>query len=133
MTAQLMLVYAPAAEGSQTWSAELDVLREAVALLGLKEVCHEVNRTLLCDAMAERDRKRWAAEWTHVIIAMLTRRADELAGDVLHALARARMGIAALDVVESLQLTHEEERVLAKLEEKRSKAAARSRGKAARA
>ena len=67
--------YAPSAASMTTWADELNVLCEAVTLLGLKDVCHELdtNKTLVLDAMHERDRKHWQAEWTHVVIAMLAR------------------------------------------------------------
>lgn len=120
--------YAPGAAPTTTWTDELDVLREAVALLGLKDVCHELdaNKTLVLDAMHERDRKHWQAEWTHVVIAMLARRADDLAAEVLRALVRARLGIvaAAFEIVAHDALTTEEAETLRRLEAKKRRAEA---------
>jgi len=75
---QLSLTYDASFVGHETWTKQLEVIRLAVAHLGLKEVCFEldVSGSAVSDAMNERDRKRWAAEWTHVVVCMLQKRGD---------------------------------------------------------
>lgn len=82
---QLSLVYKPAHAGHETWQLELDLLRVVVAHLGHKEVAFEldINGSTLSDALHERANKRWAAEWTHIVKAMLSQRYDEPSHDLL--------------------------------------------------
>jgi hypothetical protein len=119
--------YAPGAAPTTTWTDELEILCDAVAYLGLKDVCFELNtnKTLLLDAMKERDRKHWQAEWTHVVIAMLARRSDEIAGDLLFSLLRARMGVVApaYEIVANDELTPSEQAEYDRLAAKRARAA----------
>ncbi len=110
MSPQLSLVYGAAHVAGETWALELEALRAAVSHLGLKEVCDvlDVNRSGLSDAMNERDRKRWAAEWTHVVIAMLVRRNDEIALDLVKQIVGARAAATPYFVEERVDLTAEE-------------------------
>ncbi len=78
MSPQLSLGYRPAYVGAEAWQKQLDVLRAVVRHIGLKEVSFEldVSGSMLSDSLNERDRKRWACEWTQVVIAMLVQRHD---------------------------------------------------------
>lgn len=90
--AQLALVYKPAATAEQLYIMERGILSEGVAHVGLKKFADEigVSRQLVSDSVEERDRKRWAAEWTHVLIVMLTRQGDEIARDIVQRLIGVR-------------------------------------------
>ncbi len=85
MSAQLSLIYSPATEGRKDFLACVEALRSALAYLGLKDVAFEldVGSTYVGDALSERDRKRWACEWTFVIKRMLQKRGDVLALQLL--------------------------------------------------
>lgn len=91
MTPQLSLGYSPSYIGGETWKLRIEVLRSAVNHLGLKEVSFaiDVSGSMLSDALNERDRKRWAGEWTDIVKAMLCLRervGDEIAVDLLRRL-----------------------------------------------
>lgn len=60
----------------------LSVLRTTVEHLGRKEVAFEldISGSQLSDALNERDRKRWAAEWTDVVKQMLVNRRGDVVG-----------------------------------------------------
>lgn len=117
MTAQLAFVYSPAAAGGQSWrgedgqGGELAAIRDAVAHLTAKEVCFELNigKSALSDAMAERTNeagqtKRWAGEWTHVLVAMLMRRGDETSIAIIRKIIASR-AIGTPFVVEENDVT----------------------------
>lgn len=57
--------------GSDHWhNVTLPAIRAAVNFVGVKEVAHACRATasMLCDALNERERKRWAGEWTDVLL-----------------------------------------------------------------
>lgn len=124
--------YAPGAASTTTWMDELSLLGQAVAVLGLKDVSFELdaNQSLVSDALKERDRKHWQGEWTHVIIAMLARRSDKLASDLLIALIRARLGVVApaFEIIVNDELTPEEQATYERLAAKRARASRAKRG-----
>lgn len=136
MTPQLSFVYGPTAAGAESWEAEREALRAAIALLGPKEVAYalDVGGSALSDALNERDRKRLAGEWSHVVIAMLMARGDDIAIGALRTLVNARMGLAPFATCEKVELTPEEkcaayERELRRLGDDGKKAIARVTGK----
>lgn len=102
------------------WAAVLAALDDAVTHLGLKEVTFklDVAKSTLCDALHERNDRRWAQEWTCKVIEMLAARhtatSDQYAKAILDALAAPSIRYA---VIEDEQVTPEEiaaaERVLA--------------------
>lgn len=110
MSAQLSIGFKPSYAGGEAWQAQLIVLRTAVEHLGRKEVAFEldVNGSTLSDAMNERDRKRWAAEWTHVVKAMLAMRHDDISRDLLRKIVEADTANTPLTVDEQTVLTPEE-------------------------
>lgn len=110
MTAQLSIVYKPSYEGGEAWQRELEVLRKAVEHLTRKEVAWELGVTdqALGDALFERDRKRWAARWTHIVKAMLYMRRDDVSRNLLRLLAEAEMICTPFIVDESVEMTPEE-------------------------
>ncbi len=112
MSPQLLLAYRASYVGEGTWKAELEALRTAVNYLGLKEVAPEldVSVSALSDAMNERDRKRWAGEWTHVVIGMLVKRNDELAHSIIRAIQDARIAPSPDLVVEETKTMTPEQR-----------------------
>ncbi len=107
---QLSLVYRPAHAGGEAWQRQLEVLRAIVEHLGRKEVAFELDVTgsALGDALHERDRKRWAAEWTHVVKAMLAHRYDDASRALLLQLCEADLEVTPLTVGEPRGLTPEE-------------------------
>lgn len=98
MSAQLSLVYAPGEQGRMLWLSQLEAIRTAVGYLGLKEVSFalDVSGSMLSDALNERDRKRWAGEWTHVVKAMLMKRADIIARKLLRGIVET--DVAGTDI-----------------------------------
>lgn len=60
-------------DGKDAWAALLRVLDNAVTHLGLKEVVYRLNvaKSTVCDALHDRNDRRWAQEWTLVVLEML--------------------------------------------------------------
>lgn len=81
---QLDLRYRPATIGREAYLAQLEAIRAAVQHLGHKDVAYELDiaGSYLSDALNERDRKRWASEWTLVVLAMLEQRRDGVADEI---------------------------------------------------
>lgn len=111
MSAQLSIAYKPSYAGGEAWQRQLLVLRTVVEHLGRKEVAFEldISGSQLSDSLNERDRKRWAAEWTHVVLAMLAMRRDETSRALLRQVAESGMAVTDLVVDEPVELTPEEE------------------------
>lgn len=111
MSGQLSISYRPSYTGGEAWQRQLIVLRTAVEHLGRKEVAYEldVSGSFLSDAMNERDRKRWAAEWTHVVLAMLCARHDDVSRNLVRQICEALVGATSLLIDEPIDLTPEEE------------------------
>jgi len=110
MTPQMSLAYSPSYTGGESWKNELEAIRSAVHYLGLKEVSFalDVSGSAVSDALNERDRKRWAAEWTHVLIAMLVRKGDDIAESMILAIEQARVAITPFVIEERKALTPEQ-------------------------
>lgn len=87
---QLALSYSDKAP----WSVLLSALDNAVTHLGLKEVVSELDiaKSTLCDALHDRNDRRWAQEWTLKVLEMLSDRytdtCNQLAKSILDAQAR---------------------------------------------
>lgn len=113
---QLALVYKADFVGRAAWEAQLEILRSAVVHLTPKEVLYELGiaKSTLSEALAsgekEKGEKRIAAEWVHIIKAMLARRYDDVSQDLLRKLCEADMAVTSLEVGEPRGLTPEEER-----------------------
>ena len=116
MTSQLSLGYKPAYEGRQVHERRLSVLLTTVEHLGRKEVAFEldISGSQLSDALNERDRKRWATEWTDVIKAMLRKRSDELSTKLYRQLLELDAAHSDFVVDEPLDLTPEQREAVAK-------------------
>lgn len=132
MTTQLALGYPPAYVGGEVWRVRLEALRSAVSHLGLKEVAFvlDVSGSMLLDALNERDRKRWAGEWTDILKAMLVNKRDEIALDLYRQLLELDAAGGPCAIVEAETLTIEDEnaalrRELARFGEAGKAAAAR--------
>lgn len=111
MSAQLSLVYPPEYVGAEAWKRQLEAIRSAVMHLGLKDVAFtlDVSGSMVSDALNERDRKRWAAEWTHVLKAMLAARySDETAAGMLRAIVEADVAASGFQLVDPDNLTPEQ-------------------------
>src|SRR3990167_10569837 len=104
---QLEIAYDPKYEGRQSWDRQLDLLRLVVEHLTRKEVawCLGVTDQALGDALFERDRKRWAAKWTHVVKAMLRRRYDAGSVDLLRRLCESDLELTPYVVDEARELS----------------------------
>ena len=129
---QTALVYDATYTGHECWQSQLDLLRAAVLHLTPKEVLDKIDvaKSTLSEALHERNDKRWAAEWTHVIKAMLAKRYDdEVAQDLLRRLCEADVSSTPYAISDDQPMTAEEEnlilrRELAKFGEPGKKAAA---------
>lgn len=110
MNAQLTLGYRPQYLGGEAWQRQLEVLRTAVNHLGRKEVAFEldISGSALSDALNERDHKRWAAEWTHVIKATLAQRRDETSAEILRHLIVTDAALTRFVVSEPVDLSADE-------------------------
>lgn len=124
---QLALVYDPNYVGRTAWDAQLEILRAAVAHLTPKEVTFALGiaKSTLSEAIRQpaledenggdrRDKekgdRRVAAEWVHIIKAMLARRFDDVSQDLLRQLCDADMAATPYEIGEPRGLTPEEER-----------------------
>src|SRR5678815_4782188 len=119
--AQVALTYGPQYEGKQSWAGQLEVLRAAVAHLVAKDVADQldINRSTLSDALKLDSDRRWAAEWTHVVKAMLAaRRSDDVAADLLRRLCETDVVLAPLVVTDPVEVSDEEEIAVSRLLEK---------------
>lgn len=106
---QQALTFGPGYEGRQAWLAQLELLRAAVNHLVAKEVVDQLdtNRSTLSEALNEQRDRRWAAEWTHTVKAMLAARHDDpVAADLLRRICQADM--AAAPAVTTIEMTDEE-------------------------
>lgn len=111
MSPQLSLGYEPGYVGADAWRHQLEAIRSAVNHLGLKEVSFalDVSGSMLSDALNERDRKRWAAEWTHVVLAMLSRRAgDQIAESLVRLIAETAILTTQLALEGEAEISRDE-------------------------
>lgn len=90
---QTELRFGAASSGREIWERQLEVLRTAVLHLSHKDVVDQLdtNRSTLSDALSERNDRRWAGEWTPVVIRMLTERGDATSLDLLRQWADAAL------------------------------------------
>jgi hypothetical protein len=109
---QYSLTYAPSYSGHEAWQAQLEVLRAAVIHLTPKEVIDQldVSKSTLSQALHEQADKRWAAEWTHIVKAMLAQRYDEVSVDLLRKLCDLDLTVTTYVVEEPHGMTPEQER-----------------------
>jgi hypothetical protein len=101
------------------WPALLHALDDAVTYLGLKEVCYrlDVAKSTICDALHDRNDRRWAHEWTCVVLEMLAERRSEICRELARAILAPQAALAGgMAVVDDDGPTDEEiaaaERVL---------------------
>lgn len=108
---QLALEYPPSYVGGEIWKQRIEVLRVAVRHLGLKEVAFtlDVAGSLLSDSLNERDRKRWAGEWTDVLKQMLLAKRDDTALDIYRQLVELDVAHSSFAITEDAPITPEEE------------------------
>jgi hypothetical protein len=109
---QLGFRYRPAHEGHEIWLQQLETLRAAVAHLEPKNVLFEldISKSTLSEALNEKNDKRWAAEWTHIVKSMLSQRYDELSRELLGKLCEFDIAVTPFVVSEPHALTPEQER-----------------------
>lgn len=120
---QLPFAYEPGDAGRRAWLSMLEVIRAAVNHLGPKHVEHEldISKSTLSEALNEQRDRRWAAEWTHVVIAMLDRQHTAASDDFVRRILEAQAALSTRFVVADRcdEPTPEEvaaaERVLAKV------------------
>ena len=98
---QLPFAYKPGSAGREAWLAMLEILRAAVSHLGPKEVQDEldINKTTMSEALNEQRDRRWAAEWTHVVIAMLDRQHAAASNDLIKRLLDAQVALSTRFIV----------------------------------
>lgn len=73
------------------WEVLLAAIDDAVTHLGLKEVTFKLNvaKSTLCDAMHDRNDRRWAQEWTLTVLEMLADRYSETSNQFAKAILDA--------------------------------------------
>lgn len=98
---QLPFAYKPGDAGREAWLTMLEVIRAAVAHLGPKEVEHEldVNKSTLSESLNEQRDRRWAAEWTHVVIAMLDRQHTKASDELIKRILDAQVALSTRFVI----------------------------------
>lgn len=98
---QLPFAYKPGDAGRESWLAMLEAVRAAVNYLGPKNVTDEIdiNKTTLSEALNEQRDRRWAAEWTHVVIAMLDRQHNAAADELIKRLLDAQVALSTRFIV----------------------------------
>lgn len=103
----------------ESWPRLLSAIDDAVTYLGLKEVTYrlDVAKSTVCDALHDRNDRRWAQEWTCKVLEMLRERNHPTASQFAKAILDAQAAITgAFIVVENEVVTPEEiaaaERVL---------------------
>jgi hypothetical protein len=77
------------------WQTLLGALDDAVTHLGLKEVTFKLNvaKSTLCDALHDRNDRRWAQEWTLVVLEMLSDRYSETANQFAKTILDAQAAV----------------------------------------
>lgn len=70
------------------WARLLAALDNAVTHLGLKEVTFKLNvaKSTICDALHDRNDRRWAQEWTLEVLEMLVDRYSETSNQLARAI-----------------------------------------------
>lgn len=107
------------------------VIDNAVTYLGLKEVTFKLNvaKSTLCDAIKNRNDRRWAMEWTVEVLEMLreqyTDTANQYAKSILdlQAAVTRRFEVVAADDEPSDEEIAAAERLLTRAKRRRKKAA----------
>lgn len=120
---QLSLTYSD----REPWSRLLAALDDAVTYLGLKEVCHELDvaKSTVCDALHDRNDRRWAMAWTVKVLEMLRDRYTEPANQFskriidIQAEITRRFEVVAIDEVPTDAEIEAAERVLAAAKRRR--------------
>lgn len=112
---QLSLSY----DGKDAWGAMLAALDDAVTHLGLKEVTFklDVAKSTICDALHDRNDRRWAQQWTLTVLEMLAQRRTNTSDQLARAILEAQTTMTGrFIVIEDEEVTPEEiaaaERVL---------------------
>lgn len=102
------------------WGALRSAIEDAVTHLGLKDVVYklDVAKSTICDALHDRNDRRWAQEWTVMVLRMLAARNTATSDQFAKAILDAQTVLTGrFVVVEDEQVTPEEiaaaERVLA--------------------
>lgn len=74
------------------WDVLLLALDNAVTHLGLKEVTFKLNvaKSTLCDALKDRNDRRWAQEWTLTVLEMLVDQYNETSNQLARAILDAQ-------------------------------------------
>lgn len=77
------------------WEVLLSALAAAVDHLGLKEVAFklDVAKSTLSDAKHDRNDRRWAQEWTLVVLEMLTDQYNETSNHLAKAILEAQAAV----------------------------------------
>ena len=88
---QMSLAY----EDRTPWDVLLSALDDAVTHLGLKEVTFTLNvaKSTVCDALKDRNDRRWAQEWTLTVLEMLTDRYSETSNQFAKAILDAQAAV----------------------------------------
>ncbi len=109
---QLALAYRPAYLGHEAWLVALEALRGAVAYLGPKEVMFEldISKSTLSESLNEQNHKRWAGEWTYIVLAMLDARHEDAGDRHAKAILDALASVSTRYIVDEVRdLTPEEQ------------------------
>ena len=77
------------------WDVLLGRIETAVHHLGLKEVVFRLNsaKSTVCDALKDRNDRRWAQEWTVAVLEMLRDEHTDTAAQLSHAILAAQASV----------------------------------------
>jgi hypothetical protein len=111
------------------WQVLLAALDDAVTHLGLKEVTFKLNvaKSTLCDALHDRNERRWAQEWTLVVLEMLSDRysdtGNQFAKTILDAQAAVtrRFEVVSIDDGPTDEEIEAAERLLSRARKRRAR------------
>lgn len=82
-------------DGPTPWEVLLNAIEDAVNHLGQKEVVFKLNtnKSTLSDALKDRNDRRWAQEWTLVVLEMLVNQYTETANQFAKAILDAQAAV----------------------------------------
>ncbi len=77
------------------WDVLLGCIESAVHHIGLKEVTFKLNvaKSSLCDALKDRNDRRWAQEWTLDVLEMLRVQDTDTCNQLSHAILAAQAAV----------------------------------------
>jgi len=111
VSCQLAIAFPADDVGRQRWARAIELVRDAVAHVGIKEVAFwlDASHTHVADAIHERERKVWHAHWLFVLGALLEQRNDDVSTELRLSLAATIAEAFGCRAIDAEPLTPEEE------------------------